>query len=931
MIWLLKPGNSAYQPADIEHAGLAAAVEQSADAVVITDRRGQIQYVNPAFAEMTGYSPEEAIGQNPRILKSGLQSAEFYREIWETVAAGRVWNGRVINRRKNGSLYTEEMRITPVRDAHGEIVSYIAIKHDITERRAAEEAQRLLAAIVEGSGDAIVASTLEGRIRTWNRGAEALYGHSAAEAIGKPFSILVPPERQHRLAQLKERILQGHCISQYEGQGLHKDGHRFHVSLTAAPIRNCDGEVAAISVILRDITERRQAEEWRDLLASIVESSADAIVSGTLDGTIVTWNRSAEALFGYDAGEIVGKDYDLLVPVDRRDEVNRALEAVRSGVVSRYDTVRLGRGGRRVDVAVTISPIRNAQGVTTGVSVTARGIGERVRAAQMLHESEKRFREVFENAPFGMSASGPDGCFMQVNAAFCRMLGYSEQELLGTAWPRLIHPDDLEPSMRAAERLLKEGGHIEMEKRYLHRSGKVVWGRMRMSMVQDAAGKPQYFVVHVEDITERKRAEEALSESEDRFRVMADSCPTMMWVTGANGGTQFMNRTYREFFGAACEQGGASQWKSLIHADDAAGYIGGFERAVREHAPFRAEVRVRRADGQWRWLGSYATPRLSQSGEYLGHVGLSSDITARRLADETLRESEERFRIMADGCPAAIYVTKADGGHQFVNRAGRRFCGEKYEEVSKGNWECLMHPDDSAQFQAHAGRAVRERGPFRAEARLRRADGQWRWVTFYAEPRFSPAGEFEGHVGLSTDITEPKRAELALEFQNTLVRAILDVSLDGILVMNDENLAVAHNKKFLDVWRIPLPPLPDPGHDGAAGGGHPQIWAAAADRVQDPAAFLRQIDELNDDPDANDHCEIRLKDGRTLEMYSAGVGKEMGRRLGRVWFFRHHRAPGIGAGTPFERREIPATGGEHPPGVLDDESKWRRAVCQSRV
>jgi PAS domain-containing protein len=204
-------------------------------------------------------------------------------------------------------------------------------------------------------------------------------------------------------------------------------------------------------------------------------------------------------------------------------------------------------------------------------------------------------------------------------------------------------------------------------------------------------------------------------------------------------------------------------------------------------------------------------------------------------------------------------------------------------------------------------------------------------VTFYAEPRFSPAGEFEGHVGLSTDITEPKRAELALEFQNTLVRAILDVSLDGILVMNDENLAVAHNKKFLDVWRIPLPPLPDPGHDGAAGGGHPQIWAAAADRVQDPAAFLRQIDELNDDPDANDHCEIRLKDGRTLEMYSAGVGKEMGRRLGRVWFFRHHRAPGIGAGTPFERREIPATGGEHPPGVLDDESKWRRAVCQSRV
>ena len=146
---------------------------------------------------------------------------------------------------------------------------------------------------MEGFGDAIVASTLEGIIQTWNRGAETLYGHTAAEAIGKAFSILVPPERQHRLAQLKERISQGHCISQYEGQGLHKDGHRFHVSLTAAPIRNCDGEVAAVSVILRDITERKQAEELRALLAAIVESSADAIVSGTLDGTVVTWNRSA--------------------------------------------------------------------------------------------------------------------------------------------------------------------------------------------------------------------------------------------------------------------------------------------------------------------------------------------------------------------------------------------------------------------------------------------------------------------------------------------------------------------------------------------------------------------------------------------------------------------------------------------------------------
>ncbi len=153
---------------------MVAAVEQSADAVVISDTSGNIQYVNPAFSAMTGYSREEAIGQNPRILKSGRQSQEFYKGMWDTIASGRVWQGEIVNKRKNGIFYTEEMRITPVRDCYGEIVSYIAIKQDISERRAAEEAKRFLASIVECSEDAIITYSPSGNILTWNHGAELL-------------------------------------------------------------------------------------------------------------------------------------------------------------------------------------------------------------------------------------------------------------------------------------------------------------------------------------------------------------------------------------------------------------------------------------------------------------------------------------------------------------------------------------------------------------------------------------------------------------------------------------------------------------------------------------------------------------------------------------------------------------------------------------
>jgi PAS domain S-box-containing protein len=146
------PGNEAF-----EQAGLITAVEQAADGIVVTDTDGNIQYVNPAFTRMTGYSRDEAIGKNPRVLKSGHHPQAFYEDLWKTIKAGQVWHGDMINQRKDGTLYNEEMRIAPVLSPAGGVVNYIAIKHDVSDRRAAEEAKALLAAIVEGSGDAIIA------------------------------------------------------------------------------------------------------------------------------------------------------------------------------------------------------------------------------------------------------------------------------------------------------------------------------------------------------------------------------------------------------------------------------------------------------------------------------------------------------------------------------------------------------------------------------------------------------------------------------------------------------------------------------------------------------------------------------------------------------------------------------------------------------
>jgi PAS domain S-box-containing protein len=505
------------------------ALEHASDGLVITDPGGRIRYVNPAFTAMTGYTAEEAAGQNPRFLKSGSMPAAFYEELWSTISSGRVWQGELINRRKDGSLYNEEMRIAPVRSSDGKIASFIAIKHDVTERRAAEEAKALLAAIVENSEDSIVACSPAGIILTWNRGAETIFGYSAAEVLGQHMSMLVPPERLTNLEHLAQQVLQGSAISQYEGLCLRKDGRKIPVSITGFPIRNAAGEVTAISGILRDITERR-------------------------------------------------------------------------------------------------------------------------------------------------------------------------------------------------------------------------------------------------------RADEALRESEERFRLMADSCPSMMWVTNAEGEVEFINRAYREFCGVTLEQVESGKWQLLVHPDDAAEYVGEFYRAIREHKPFRGDARVRRADGEWRMFGSYAEPRLSPSGAFLGHIGLSADTTERRKAEQELRSSEEKFRQLAENINEVFWMMPPTADAVlYVSPAYEQVWGRSCESLYRSPmaWAEAIHPDDLAQAHSLFERQI-QGARIDSEYRIRTPDGQEKWVRDRAFPIRDQAGELIRVAGIAEEITERKHAEQELRSSEEKFRQLAE-------------------------------------------------------------------------------------------------------------------------------------------------------------
>jgi PAS domain S-box-containing protein len=237
-----------------------------------------------------------------------------------------------------------------------------------------------LAAIVDASDDAIVGTTLDGQITSWNRAAEQIFGYAATEAIGRPITLTIPTERHAETANALSRIGRGETVEHRETVGQAKDGSSFNVSVTVSPIRDSDGRIAGAITIARPITERLRAEETRAQLAAIVESSDDVIVSKTLDGIITSWNRAAERMFGYAASEAVGQPITLIVPLERHAEEADVLARLQRGErIEHFETVRITKGGNRVNVSLTVSPVRNAAGKIIGASKIARDITERRR------------------------------------------------------------------------------------------------------------------------------------------------------------------------------------------------------------------------------------------------------------------------------------------------------------------------------------------------------------------------------------------------------------------------------------------------------------------------------------------------------------------------------------------------------------------------
>ncbi|HWQ93137.1 MAG TPA: PAS domain S-box protein [Clostridia bacterium] len=386
---------------------LAAIVEYSDDAIISKSLEGIITSWNPAATRLFGYTAEEAVGRPISIIVPPERGAEQVEILARLRKGERVHHFESIRMRKDGKRLDVSLAISPIKNSEGVVVGASKIARDITEWKLAQEQlvlerERWLVTL-RSIGDGVVVTDGRGFIDFLNPVAEELTGWGLEEAKGKPleavFMIVNETTRQRvenpAVRAMREGIVVGlanHTIL------ITRNGVEVAIDDSAAPIRDSAGRINGAVLVFRDVTKARAVDATHARLSAIVENSDDAIIGKSLDGRITDWNQGAERIFGYTASEAIGWPITMLIPPDRLSEETEILRRIRRGErVDHFETVRITKDRRLVDISLTISAIRDSKGEIIGASKIARSITEQKQAERDLAQAHAALKHHAEN------------------------------------------------------------------------------------------------------------------------------------------------------------------------------------------------------------------------------------------------------------------------------------------------------------------------------------------------------------------------------------------------------------------------------------------------------------------------------------------------------------------------------------------------------
>jgi PAS domain S-box-containing protein len=402
------------------------------------------------------------------------------------------------------------------------------------------------------------------------------------------------------------------------------------------------------------------------------------------------------------------------------------------------------------------------EGANRSSHIDAQEVLQRSAALERaLRESEELYRSTFDLAAVGIAHVSPNGQCLRVNKKLCKIVGYSEEELFKMRLQEITHPADLRTDVALAEEL--RTGALDtysMEKRYIRKDGALVWVNLTVSGARHPSGELKHFISVVEDITERKAAEEAQRASEARLELALEASKTALFEWDIEKQTGKWNPQMAAIYGfqPKSECITAEEWSGLFHSEDvnrlradAEGFL-----ADKHKKQFDFEFRTSKPDGETKWIRSHGRIVRDVNGKAVRLIGTHTDITDRKRVEQALRESEQRYRTVTDASPVMVWMSGTDKLCYYFNKGWLDFVGRTLEQESGNGWTKNVHPDDFDRCLQMYVTNFDARRPFELEYRLRHHTGEYRWIFDRGVPRYAPDGTFEGYVGGCLDIHAQK-------------------------------------------------------------------------------------------------------------------------------------------------------------------------------
>ena len=573
----------------------------------------------------------------------------------------------------------------------------------------------------------------------------------------------------------------------------------------------------ASRLLVSQLRRREEDERASRLLASVVESTDDAIFTRTLGGVITSWNDGAVRIFGYTAEEAIGQHVSLIVPAGREDEQTILIGSISLGSrVSNFETQRRHKDGHLVEIALTASPIHDAAGTVVGASLIARDITELKQADADLKASEERFRDLYKRTPIMMHSIDNEGRLLSVSDYWLESLGYAREEVIGRRSSEFLTAE----SQRYAREVVlpaffRTGQCKDVPYQIVKRDGSIIDVLLSATTERDVQGKIVRSLAVLVDVTEQKRAEAELRDSEERFRSMTANVPGLVYrrILHRDGRFSFpyLSEGVQQIFGIPREEAMAEPTMVIdaIHRDDIDGFLRSVDISARDLSVWEHDFRIVARDGSTKWLSGRSQPRRLANGD-VAWDGVVMDITERKRFEVALRDAEARAsqahaRLVdaIDSLADAFLLWDADDRLVLRNSAAEAADGEdgrslvpgvSFEEmmsrrVRQGRVPAALGREDEyirerlAQHRNPSGEAIEQQFD----------DGTWVSI----RERRTRDGAI---VSVRTDITQLKRREAELtvaraEAEQARARLIdaIESLEDGFLLWDAEERLVLSN------------------------------------------------------------------------------------------------------------------------------------------